>query len=102
MERLFLIVREAMNDDSYGSIDKDIKVCGSIEEGNSIILDELNEGFETNCKSLAEMACLLADSGIRAGCAGHDTEEFYWEDNGKGENYKIINLDLSNAGWQKL
>lgn len=96
MEKITLLVKRTYHDDSDGSIDVEAKICFNAASAKAVILAEVNKSFETNCKSLGELSDLL-DGDIEESCSKEADEdcpfEFYWYDNGKGEEYTIAEVE---------
>ena len=99
MTKISLIFKQAFNDDSNGSITKSIKVCNSIEEAKKIVLDEVNKGFEDEWKSLEDATKDLLASNINSYC---DDDVFMWDDNGKGDVYRFVEIDTDCKEYQVL
>ena len=96
MEKVTLLIKRTYHDDSEGSISVEAKICQSAESAKAEILAEANKGFETDCKSLAELSNLLDGDIEEAGSKEADEGcpfEFYWYDNGKGEEYTISEVE---------
>lgn len=100
MEKITLVIRATINDDCYGSMDIDVKVCESAEAATASILEALNEEFETDCKSFADLCHKLNedDEDFECGCKENDEAcpfDFYWADNGKGEEFTIVDVECN-------
>ena len=107
MNNVTLVLKRVFEDDKYGSISSMVKVCQSIGEAKRAVLKELNEGFELECGSFAECAAVLREGGIDAdfndGSGEYpDSFIFTWQDNGKGEEFNIVEIDLENPEYQYL
>lgn len=100
MEKVTLIIRKTYNDDMYGSIDIDIKMCESVEAAKNSILADCNKGFDADCKTLGELANLLLDSDLEEANSKEISAtcefDFTWYDNGKGEEYTIVEVEKNN------
>ena len=100
MEKVTLIIRKTYNDDGDASTNLDIKVATSVESAKKILLDELNKGWGTNCKTLGELANLLLDSDLEDANSKEISStcefDFYWYDNGKGEEFSIAEVGYGN------
>ena len=99
MESITLIIRKTYHDDADASISVEGRICTSKDGAKDVILSELNEGFKTNCKSLGELSHLL-DEDLEECCSKEADEgcpfEFYWYDNGKGEEFNIVEVGFGN------
>ena len=86
------IIKVTYNDDSDGSMDMGVMVCSSVEKAEKIILNNLNAEFLATWKSLFAAANEL--NMELTNCIWDDDEKlFLWYDNGKGNTYKIVNID---------
>lgn len=100
MNKIVLIYKETFNDDSEGSITKSIKVCSSIKEAKDIVLEEINKDFEndeTKWESLEDATDDLLLSDIHSYC---DNDVFMWDDNGKGNVYRFVEIDTDSKEYQ--
>jgi hypothetical protein len=98
MEKVTLIIKTSYTDDSEASEKKEIKVCQSVEAAKQSVVKELQEGFELpeDCNTYAKIANELANSGIMSRVSGNgDIDTIWWLDNGKGEQFDIIQMDSS-------
>ena len=98
MEKVTLIIKTSYTDDSEASEKKEIKACQSVEAAKQSVVKELQEGFELpdDCDTYAKIANELANSGIMSRVSGNgDIDTIWWLDNGKGEQFDIIQMDSS-------
>jgi hypothetical protein len=99
MAKITLIFKQTFNDDSDCSITKSIKFCSSIKEAKKFVLDEVNKGFEYEWGCLEDASKSLLASDIVSYC---DNDVFMWEDNGKGDVYRFVEIDTESKEYQVL
>ena len=84
------------HDDNEGSISMSTMVCSSINSAKGVILNELNKGFEGNWASLSDAATELSNDLMD--CEWDEEKKtFHWGDNGKGETYIIVDINISEV-----
>lgn len=99
MAKITLIFKQTFNDDSDGSITKSIKFCSSIKEAKKFVLDEVNKGFEDEWGCLEDASKSLLASDINSYC---DNDVFMWDDNGKGDVYRFVEIDTESKEYQVI
>lgn len=105
MAKIILIFKEAFHDDSDGSITKSIKVCSSFEEARKNVLEEVNKDFEVFNLPNYEWGCLedatedLLIGDVHSYC---DNDVFMWDDNGKGNIYRFVEIDTESKEYQVI
>ena len=99
MAKISLIYKETFNDDKDASITKSIKVCSSIKEAKKIVLDEVNKDFEDKWGCLEDVTKDLLIGGIHSYC---DDNVFMWDDNGKGNVYRFVEIDTASKEYQVI
>lgn len=97
MAKIALIYKETFNDDKDGSITKSIKVCSSIKEAKDIVLKEINKDFEDEWSCLEDVTEDLLVGDIHSYC---DNDVFMWDDNGKGNVYRFVEIDTESKEYQ--
>ena len=87
------IIRITFNDDKDASMSIDVMVCSAIDAAKEIILGEINKGFDGNWKTLSDAASELCEEIYH--CEYDEKNmSFSWEDNCKGETYKICRINM--------
>lgn len=99
MTKISLIFKETFHDDSDGSITKSIKVCSSIEEAKKIVLEEVNKDFEDEWGCLEDVTKDLLIGNVHSYC---DNDVFMWDDNGKGNVYRFVEIDTESKEYQVI
>ena len=97
MAKISLIYKETFNDDKDASITQSIKVCSSIKEAKKIVLDEVNKDFEDEWGCLEDVTKDLLNDDIHSHC---DNNVFMWDDNGKGNIYRFVEIDTESKEYQ--
>lgn len=99
MAKSILIFKQTFNDDNNGSITKSIKFCSSIKKAKKIVLEEVNKDFEDKWGCLEDVTEDLLVGGINSHC---DDNAFMWDDNGKGNVYRFVEIDTESEEYQVI
>ena len=88
------IIKTTHIDDKDASKTIEIMVCSSKNTAREIVLNEINKGFNGNYQSFVEAVEDLKDELFHV---SFGTNEFIWNDNGKGEEYHIVKINTTDG-----